>query len=81
MCRSVIVKGMEALLGESLLAARRYGVENAVLESLDSLLNSDDWRSSGALHDLALARFTAAGAPRKCAKSRAPSAKRASSRG
>ena len=38
MCRSVIVKGMEALLGESLLAARRYGVEGAVLESLGSLL-------------------------------------------
>ena len=34
MCRSVIVKGMEALLGESLLAARHYGVESAVLESL-----------------------------------------------
>ena len=32
MCRSVIVKGMEALLGESLLAARRYGVEGAVLD-------------------------------------------------
>jgi 3-hydroxyisobutyrate dehydrogenase-like beta-hydroxyacid dehydrogenase len=45
MCRSVIVKGMEALLGESLLAARRYGVEGAVLESLGSLLNSDDWRA------------------------------------
>ena len=45
MCRSVIVKGLEALLGESLLAARRYGVENAVLESLGSLLNSDDWRA------------------------------------
>ena len=38
MCRSVMVKGMEALLGESLLAARHYGVESAVLESLDSLL-------------------------------------------
>jgi 3-hydroxyisobutyrate dehydrogenase-like beta-hydroxyacid dehydrogenase len=45
MCRSVIVKGMEALLGEALLAARRYGVEDAVLESLGSLLNSDDWRT------------------------------------
>ena len=40
MCRSVIVKGMEALLGESLLAARRYGVEGAVLQSLGSLVNS-----------------------------------------
>jgi 3-hydroxyisobutyrate dehydrogenase-like beta-hydroxyacid dehydrogenase len=44
MCRSVVVKGMEALLGESLLAARRYGVENAVLESLRTLLTSEDWR-------------------------------------
>jgi 3-hydroxyisobutyrate dehydrogenase-like beta-hydroxyacid dehydrogenase len=43
MCRSVIVKGMEALLGESLLAARRYGVEEAVLDSLGSLLAKDDW--------------------------------------
>ncbi|HEY7641931.1 MAG TPA: DUF1932 domain-containing protein [Steroidobacteraceae bacterium] len=43
MCRSVIVKGMEALLGESLLAARRYGVEDAVLDSLGSLLAKDDW--------------------------------------
>ena len=45
MCRSVIIKGMEALLGESLLAARRYGVEDAVLQSLDTLLNADDWRA------------------------------------
>jgi 3-hydroxyisobutyrate dehydrogenase-like beta-hydroxyacid dehydrogenase len=45
MCRSVIVKGMEALLGESLLAARRYGVEEAVLDSLGSLLAKDDWHA------------------------------------
>lgn len=45
MCRSVLVKGMEALLGESLLAARRYGVEDAVLESLSSVLARDDWRA------------------------------------
>jgi len=45
MCRSVIIKGMEALLGESLLAARRYGVEGAVLQSLGSLLNTDDWQA------------------------------------
>lgn len=44
MCRSVVVKGMEALLGESLLAARRYGVENAVLDSLSSLLTTENWR-------------------------------------
>jgi Domain of unknown function (DUF1932) len=45
MCRSVIVKGVEALLAESLLAARRYGVEDAVLDSLGALLPVGDWRS------------------------------------
>ena len=34
MCRSVMVKGIEALLTESLLTARRHGVEDAVLASL-----------------------------------------------
>jgi 3-hydroxyisobutyrate dehydrogenase-like beta-hydroxyacid dehydrogenase len=45
LCRSVIVKGMEALLAESLLAARRYGVEQAVLESLTGLLPAGDWHA------------------------------------
>jgi 3-hydroxyisobutyrate dehydrogenase-like beta-hydroxyacid dehydrogenase len=45
MCRSVMVKGIEALLTESLLTARRYGVEDAVLESLGNLLPSEDWRA------------------------------------
>ena len=44
MCRSVIIKGMEALLAESLLAARRYGVEDAVLGSLKDLFPVGDWR-------------------------------------
>jgi 3-hydroxyisobutyrate dehydrogenase-like beta-hydroxyacid dehydrogenase len=43
MCRSVIVKGMEALLAESLLTARRHGVEDAVLTSLKDLLPVGDW--------------------------------------
>lgn len=43
MCRSVIIKGMESLLTESMLAARRYGVEQDVLASLDNLLRTDDW--------------------------------------
>lgn len=43
MCRSVLVKGLEALVLESLLAARRHGVENEVLESLQSF-RIDDWR-------------------------------------
>jgi len=43
MCRSVIVKGLEALLMESMLAAHHYGVERAVLESLKDTLPHPDW--------------------------------------
>ncbi len=43
MCRSVIIKGMEALLTESMLAARHYGVEKAALDSLSDLLPVGDW--------------------------------------
>ncbi|HEU5134037.1 MAG TPA: DUF1932 domain-containing protein [Steroidobacteraceae bacterium] len=46
MCRSVIVKGLEALLLESLLTARQHDVEDAVLDSLYSLFPSDDWRGT-----------------------------------
>lgn len=45
MCRSVIIKGMEALVSESLIAARHYGVEDAVLESLNNLFPLPDWNS------------------------------------
>ena len=44
MCRSVMVKGLEALLTEGLLAARHHGVEAAVLESLRDLLPGADWQ-------------------------------------
>jgi 3-hydroxyisobutyrate dehydrogenase-like beta-hydroxyacid dehydrogenase len=44
MCRSVMIKGMEALLAEALLAARYYGVEGEVLESLDNLFPGIDWQ-------------------------------------
>ena len=44
MCRSVMVKGLEALLTEGLLAARHHGVEAAVLESLHDLLPAADWQ-------------------------------------
>ena len=47
MCRSVMVKGIEALLAESLLSARRYGVEDTVLESLDNLFPGLDWPTLG----------------------------------
>ena len=43
LCRSVIVKGMEALATESLLAARRYGVEREVLASLAQTFPGLDW--------------------------------------
>ena len=43
MCRSVIVKGIEAVVTESLLAARHYGVDQAVLESLGDLMAGRDW--------------------------------------
>lgn len=48
MCRSVMIKGLEALLAESLLAARRYGVEQAVLESLRDLSANEDWERTAA---------------------------------
>ncbi|MBL8266331.1 NAD(P)-dependent oxidoreductase [Steroidobacter sp.] len=45
MCRSVMIKGMEALLTESLLAARHYGVESTVIDSLRNLFPAADWSS------------------------------------
>jgi 3-hydroxyisobutyrate dehydrogenase len=47
MCRSVVVKGLEALMLESLLTARRFGVEQAVLDSLQSSGPADAWRTQG----------------------------------
>lgn len=44
MCRSVMIKGIEALLTESMLSARRHGVEDTVLASLKDLLPGVDWR-------------------------------------
>lgn len=43
MCRSVMIKGLEALTMESMLAARRYGVEQTVLASLADTLPHADW--------------------------------------
>lgn len=48
LCRSVVVKGMETLLTESLTAARRYGVEREVLESLSNILPPADWAAVAA---------------------------------
>lgn len=43
MCRSVMIKGIEALTVECLTAARRYGAEQAVLASLDETFPSMGW--------------------------------------
>ncbi|HXY10042.1 MAG TPA: DUF1932 domain-containing protein [Terriglobales bacterium] len=43
MCRSVMIKGLEALAVECLFAARRYGAEQAVLESLAATYPGMGW--------------------------------------
>lgn len=48
MCRSVLVKGLEALLTESMLAARHYGVEADVLASLTDTIPHPDWPKQAA---------------------------------
>ncbi len=45
LCRSVVVKGLESLLTESLLAARVHGVEREVLDSLPNILPAADWEA------------------------------------
>ncbi len=44
MCRSVIIKGLEALVVESLFAARMYGAEDKVLESLAASFPGMGWK-------------------------------------
>lgn len=48
MCRSVIIKGLEAMVIESFTAARRYGVEEAVLASLRETFPGVDWEHQAA---------------------------------
>jgi len=43
MCRSVMIKGMEALVVECLLGARHYGVEERVLASLEETFPQMKW--------------------------------------
>ena len=43
MCRSVMIKGLESLLVESLTSARHYGVEDRVLASLHETFPELDW--------------------------------------
>jgi 3-hydroxyisobutyrate dehydrogenase-like beta-hydroxyacid dehydrogenase len=48
MCRSVMIKGMEALVIESYATARRYGVESHVLPTLQETFPQIDWDRTGA---------------------------------
>jgi 3-hydroxyisobutyrate dehydrogenase-like beta-hydroxyacid dehydrogenase len=54
MCRSVIIKGIEALAVESLFAARRYGAEQEVLASLAATYPHMGW--DGPLPDYVISR-------------------------
>src|SRR6202008_4351096 len=54
MCRSIVIKGLEALTLESMLAARRFGAEKEVLESLNGTFPSMGW--TGKLPDYLVSR-------------------------
>jgi 3-hydroxyisobutyrate dehydrogenase-like beta-hydroxyacid dehydrogenase len=54
MCRSIVIKGLEALTMESMLAARRFGAEREVLESLNGTFPSMGW--TGELPDYLISR-------------------------
>ena len=47
MCRSVMIKGLEAMVIESFTAARAYGVEDAVIASLQETFPGIDWEKQG----------------------------------
>ena len=48
MCRSVMIKGLEAMVIESFTTARHYGVEDAVIASLQETFPAIDWEKQGA---------------------------------
>ncbi len=48
MCRSIMIKGLEAMVIESFITARVYGVEDAVLASLKETFPGIDWEKQGA---------------------------------
>ncbi len=48
MCRSVMIKGLEAMVIESFTAARHYGVEDAVIASLRETFPAIDWDKQAA---------------------------------
>jgi 3-hydroxyisobutyrate dehydrogenase-like beta-hydroxyacid dehydrogenase len=48
MCRSIMIKGMEAMVIEAFTTARAYGVEDAVLTSLAETFPGINWEKQGA---------------------------------
>ena len=48
MCRSVMIKGLEALVIESYATARKYGVEDHVIPTLAETFPGIDWQQTGA---------------------------------
>ena len=48
MCRSVMIKGLEALIIESYSTARAYGVEDHMIATLQETFPSIDWSKQGA---------------------------------
>jgi 3-hydroxyisobutyrate dehydrogenase-like beta-hydroxyacid dehydrogenase len=48
MCRSVIIKGLESMVIESLTTARAYGVEDSVIASLYESFPGIDWEQQAA---------------------------------
>jgi 3-hydroxyisobutyrate dehydrogenase-like beta-hydroxyacid dehydrogenase len=50
MLRSIMIKGIEALLLECLVAARRCGIEERVLDSVSETFPGVDWREAATYH-------------------------------
>ena len=68
MCRSVMMKGLEALLTEWLLAARHYGVEDTVLDHLVTCLPADGLARTARRYMISAPYCTAGGARKRCAR-------------
>jgi 3-hydroxyisobutyrate dehydrogenase-like beta-hydroxyacid dehydrogenase len=54
MCRSIVIKGLEAIAVESMFTARRYGAEKQVLDSLAATFPGMGW--DGELPDYLISR-------------------------
>jgi len=47
MCRSIMIKGLEALVIESYTTARKYGIEDHMIPTLQETFPSIDWEAQG----------------------------------